>query len=531
MNFCSQPQRHDPSGRFHANFDQHTTAPLKKKGKEFKNKGIEPPRRGIETARKETGQEERPRRGREPSVVSKQTSWERMKQKNNNTVPISRQDSLFAASSQVLTKHESPKKLGRDCSVVQKTRERSRPYEREFKREKSLFRSKNKVVKNQNNVDRQNPLVGMELLFTSEHEVEKLESGNDSYELLKGKTAQELAKELEKTNRLLECERSQRNALRERLDNLDSQLKDLKSPKNESHSAQNRHREDHHFEMAKLAELEEERTKNEKLQEEIQILKAQNNNMNHQMRLLMFQHIPLVSTKFKDIGSVDYSVKEEWGQIGDYKLTRKLGEGHFGTVQLGTNIFTKENSAIKVLNKERLSRFKDMQQIAMEVHVLKHYAHPNIIHLSDVIHAPENIYLVMELCSMDLHTYHSKIGLSEAGAKHVIFGILMALQHLHCNGICHLDLKPENILLTQSADLQNLKHEHIRVCDFGLVNMAKKPESTKKIIKKGYACGTPGFYAPEMVIRKEFEGASADMWSLGAILLETTLGKRKLSLL
>ena len=80
---------------------------------------------------------------------------------------------------------------------------------------------------------------------------------------------------------------------------------------------------------------------------------------------------------------------------------------------------------------------------------------------------------------------------------------------------------------SQSVDLKKVRHDNIRICDFGLVNMVRKPESTKKIVRKGYACGTPGFFAPEMIIKKEFEGGTADMWSLGAILLEITLGFTK----
>jgi myosin heavy subunit len=271
-------------------------------------------------------------------------------------------------------------------------------------------------------------------------------------------------------------------------------------------------------------ELEELRQKNKKLQEVIENVESQNNSLNNQMRLLMFQHIPLVSSKLKDIGSVDYDIIEAYNQVSDYQLGKVLGEGYYGVVQLGTNIISKEKCAIKILKKEKMTRFKNLQQMALEVHVLKNYSHPNIIHLQDVIHAADNIYLVMELCSMDLHTYHTTIGSSKEAAKQASFGILKALEHLHSKSICHLDLKPENVLLSQSADLNNLNYKHIRLCDFGLVNMVKKPGRNGDIIRKGYACGTPGFYAPEMILRKEFEGRSADMWSLGAIILEITLG-------
>ena len=148
----------------------------------------------------------------------------------------------------------------------------------------------------------------------------------------------------------------------------------------------------------------------------------------------MFLHIPQVSGKYKDVGSVNYDISESLTHVGKYQLGQKIGEGHYGIVQKGLDSVTNAEHAIKILSKERMTRFKDLQQIAMEVHVLKHFGHPNIIFLQDVVHAAENIYLVMELCSMDLHSYHTKIGLAEDTAKHVIFGILRALEHLHSYG-------------------------------------------------------------------------------------------------
>jgi hypothetical protein len=336
-----------------------------------------------------------------------------------------------------------------------------------------------------------------------------------------------LKKELHQTRRMLECERSQKNALQERQKELESQVIHLRRSQSEDDSLETyskRIRELQNEVRGYKSELEGERSKGQKVQIEIEVVKKQNRKCQEKMRLLMFHHIPNASTKFKDIGSVDHEVQESLGHVAGYQLGKKLGEGHYGMVQVGTSLLTKKGFAVKVLNKARINRFKDLQQVAMEVHVLKNYPHPNIIHLQEVVHAPDNLYLMTELCLMDLHKYHKDIGLSEAGAKEVILGILKPLHHLHSHGICHLDLKPENVLLARSVDLHNVTHENVRLCDFGLVNMAKKPEECKDIVRKGYACGTPGFFAPEMILQNEFEGRQADMWSLGCIILELTLG-------
>jgi serine/threonine protein kinase len=342
------------------------------------------------------------------------------------------------------------------------------------------------------------------------------------------KTGRRLERELRKANRLLEIERSQKHALQGRLENIENQLIRLRKSQSDEDYMNLKYGQNIRKLQDKVKEgrdeLELERTRAKKTKEELEAARQENAKSQETMRLLMFHHIPSVSPHFKDIGPVNYGIEEVSDRVGEYGLGKVLGEGHYGMVQVGTNVKTRQPFAVKVLSKDRVHRFKDLQQIAMEVHVLKRYPHPNIVHLREVVHAPDNIYLVTELCLMDIHQHHNETGLSEEGAKHVILGILKPLEYLHSHGICHLDLKPENILISRSADLQNVTYEDIRLCDFGLVNKAKNPEKSKEVYRQGYACGTPGFFAPEMILKREFEGRLADMWSLGCIILELTLG-------
>jgi serine/threonine protein kinase len=343
-------------------------------------------------------------------------------------------------------------------------------------------------------------------------------------------TTRQLQIELQKTCRILDLERLKNLAMAEKLLSVEAELRDCQESKSnelqlEQYALQVRQL---HEEVSRQRkELENERAKRKHLQEEIDIARKNNEKCEEQLSVLTFQHIPSVAPKFKDIGSVDYNVRESFGYVGQYQIGKVLGEGFYGSVRVGTHLGSNQKYAMKILSKERITKFKDLQQVAVEVHVLKHYPHPNIIQLEEVIHAPDNIYVVTELCTMDLHKYHNDIGLTEASAKQVILGTLLPLHHLHTHGICHLDLKPENILLTQIVDMDNLRHTNVRLCDFGLVNMARKPDQSKAIVRSGYACGTPGFYAPEMVLNTQFEGREADMWSLGCILLEITLGFTK----
>ena len=83
--------------------------------------------------------------------------------------------------------------------------------------------------------------------------------------------------------------------------------------------------------------------------------------------------------------------------------------------------------------------------------------------------------------------------------------MLVAILYLHNLGIAHRDLKPENLLLSDKT-----KDAKIMISDFGL----SKIFSDDEVIKT--ACGTPGYVAPEVLIRKVY-GREVDLWSLGVI--------------
>lgn len=89
-----------------------------------------------------------------------------------------------------------------------------------------------------------------------------------------------------------------------------------------------------------------------------------------------------------------------------------------------------------------------------------------------------------------------------------------AVGYLHSMNIVHRDLKPENILLTGSADATEVK-----ITDFGLAKRTNQ-EGLKTF------CGTPQYFAPEVLRRKapadgdamrSSYGHKADVWSIGVI--------------
>ncbi|XP_051912658.1 uncharacterized protein LOC127594979, partial [Hippocampus zosterae] len=74
--------------------------------------------------------------------------------------------------------------------------------------------------------------------------------------------------------------------------------------------------------------------------------------------------------------------------------------------------------------------------------------------------------------------------------------------------IAHRDIKLENVLIDKSLG--------IKLIDFGFAL-----ESSDRL--KSF-CGTPSYMAPEMVLKKGYDGRRVDVWALGVLLYRLVVG-------
>ena len=70
-------------------------------------------------------------------------------------------------------------------------------------------------------------------------------------------------------------------------------------------------------------------------------------------------------------------------------------------------------------------------------------------------------------------------------------------------------------------DTINSKSLSLKLCDFGLGAIIDDRAALKDF------CGSPGFFAPEILLKESYSGDKADIWSIGCILLEMILGSEK----
>ena len=68
--------------------------------------------------------------------------------------------------------------------------------------------------------------------------------------------------------------------------------------------------------------------------------------------------------------SKENSVVKLLSQI-TFKMGKKLGEGIFSIVKLGTHSLTNQPVAIKILDKTKISNIKDKEQINREIKIIK----------------------------------------------------------------------------------------------------------------------------------------------------------------
>jgi len=154
--------------------------------------------------------------------------------------------------------------------------------------------------------------------------------------------------------------------------------------------------------------------------------------------------------------------------------------------------------------------------------------HPNIAHVLDFGESDGEHYLTMEYVHgrhlLDVLRAHKGRGLPLPTALAIVAAVGRALHHVHEQrgpegrpmGLVHRDVSPSNVLLSYDGA--------VKLTDFGI---AKAMELTS-FTRTGTFKGKLGYAAPEQC-RGEAIDRRADVYALGIVLYETTLGVRAFS--
>ena len=235
-----------------------------------------------------------------------------------------------------------------------------------------------------------------------------------------------------------------------------------------------------------------------------------------------------------------------------FHIKGKIGEGTFSSVylselrefghgvQFALKLIVPTTLPIRTENEIRFLRTLDG----------KH----NVMPLIAVIRQHANIVLVMPYFSYQPFTWYFK-DMSAEELRLYASNLFSALAHVHRFQIIHRDIKPANFLYDR-------QRRAYRLIDFGLAQSEQKPVSVsgkssekrpnkhsktklpsqlpdcpcfgrdeicqiciRKPLIYAPRAGTPGFRAPEILLRHPSQSTALDVWSVGVILLSIASGR------
>ncbi|MEX2180361.1 MAG: serine/threonine-protein kinase [Gemmatimonadaceae bacterium] len=198
-----------------------------------------------------------------------------------------------------------------------------------------------------------------------------------------------------------------------------------------------------------------------------------------------------------------------WAAGDDYDVITKIGTGSFGSVWRVRDLSLGREVALKLLHPHIARDDRTVARFRREAQLTAQLAHPAIVPIYDFDSRGDVSWYTMELAESgsvaELVKAKGKRPLHEVAPQ--IDAVLDALIAAHAIGVIHRDLKPENVLID--------RYRRWRIADFGIANIAGEDAAGSS--------GTPAFAPPEQLLG-EPQDASADLFSLAAILYFTLVG-------
>ncbi len=162
-------------------------------------------------------------------------------------------------------------------------------------------------------------------------------------------------------------------------------------------------------------------------------------------------------------------------EVGEYRITGKLGQGGMGSVFAGVQPVVGKKVAIKVLAKELANDVSMVQRFVQEARAANRIGHPNIIDIFSFGQLPDGRhYYVMELVdgkSLTDILKERRLAFGEAGR--LLGQVCSALAAAHAEGIVHRDLKPDNIYVA----LPKHSEPFVKLLDFGIAKLFASGEA------------------------------------------------------
>lgn len=249
-----------------------------------------------------------------------------------------------------------------------------------------------------------------------------------------------------------------------------------------------------------------------------------------------------------------------------YTILSELGSGGYGFVCSALRHADKLEVAVKFIFRHKMpshhwTQDSELGMIPIEVFLLRHLHHLNVIGFVDYFEDQMFFYLVMDIhgkpwsdkqeasgavqapipmsplgtsprigrgSSQDLfEAIEQHQFFSERIGRHIFRQIVAAIAYLHSCRVVHRDIKDENILLDQNFN--------VKIIDLGSATVvpamsfdenipyAWKMQNKCAVFDRFY--GTIQYAAPEILKGHNYHGPSSDIWSMGCCLFVVLFGQ------